>query len=347
LSGQGEAGAATVHRVLLRASRRLGRILPALIAGLTLLGWTAACGADIGKANFQRTTVPAQPGSGGQGEVSTGAITDPAVAAAALREVDPCPLLAKDSLAELGTVGEPRPEGFDQCGTEVTDPGGKTIKLSLRLGDSVISVDQASGNVGGLALIERKQDTEGCFVTALTSRKPNLGIQVQVSYGGGDPCRPGHVVLQKVVKKLHEQPAMLPLAPGSLVSVDPCTVIDDAVLTEVLGTGADKSVTNLHTCSWSGRGPSLQLYLRQGYLPSADVGTTPVDLGGGVSGFQVVRAKDTAMCTIIWGHRPTSDRQGEVVSLDYTNYRGDAATDDACGKTMKLARNVVGKLPKP
>jgi hypothetical protein len=68
------------------------------------MGAVTACGPDLGKANFQRTTVSARPGSDGQ--VSTGPITDPAVSLAALRVVDPCPLVYKTGLVDLAAPGK-------------------------------------------------------------------------------------------------------------------------------------------------------------------------------------------------------------------------------------------------
>ena len=56
---------------------------PFLFAGLLVL---TACGPDLGKQNFPRTTVTASAQSSG------GEITDPAVALTALRTIDPCGL---------------------------------------------------------------------------------------------------------------------------------------------------------------------------------------------------------------------------------------------------------------
>jgi hypothetical protein len=66
------------------------------------------------------------------------------------------------------------------------DAGGKTIKVTVELGATLgVSESKVNGVVEGLPQIEDKQDNSTCYVTALTSRSPVLGITVNVSYPGG------------------------------------------------------------------------------------------------------------------------------------------------------------------
>ncbi|WP_177242475.1 DUF3558 domain-containing protein [Amycolatopsis marina] len=321
------------------------RRLPTVALGLVLALVLVACGGqDLGKANFQRTTVPAEPGSGSQGEVPTGPITDPAVAAEALRLVDPCPLVGPDVLSELGTPGEPRVSGWDRCANTAQDAGGKKVSVSLQLGD-LLGLEKPTGNVEGLPLAENSLEEGNCFVSALTSRDPDLGITAQVKYEGGDPCRAGRTVLQKVITMLRAEPATVEQPEGSVVGLDPCTGLDDAATGDVLTGEVDKRATSLHDCTWNSRGTDLTLGYRLGHLPSVQDAAEEVDLGGGVTGYQKVTSPDSAQCAISWVHRPIDETLGELVALEYRNRDADAKTDDACGKAKVLATKVAAGLP--
>ncbi|WP_157357473.1 DUF3558 family protein [Amycolatopsis nigrescens] len=317
------------------------RYVLTVLAGFAVV---TGCGPDLGKANFPRTTVPAAA-TGGQS--ADGKINDPAVAIAALRTVDPCGLVDAAAVADLGAPGKQDPFGLDKCSNEVTDAGGKTIRISVQLGEPLIGVDNdISGTVEGLPLIERKQDTAACFVTAVTARAPDLGVTVQTRYEGGDPCRPGRSVLQKVLKKLRDKPAQYPQQQGSLMPVDLCTTADDAAVTELLGKDIKKEPFGLHGCTWTpnGSGPNATLNFRVATTPGTSDGTE-VDLGGGVKGFQKSRSESAAQCNIVFQHRPTTNGEGELVSFDYNNYLADAGSEDACGKALKVVKAVVPKLP--
>ncbi|WP_162830164.1 DUF3558 domain-containing protein [Amycolatopsis palatopharyngis] len=318
---------------------------PVIVLGLVLAFALQACaGQDLGKANFQRSTVPAAPGSGSQGEVPTGPIADPAVAAEELRLIDPCPLVGAEALAELGVPGEPNSSGWDRCANQVRDAGGKKISISLQLGD-LLGLAKPTGSIEGLPLVESSFEESDCFVSAFTSREPDLGITAQVSYEGGDPCRAGRTVLQQAIKTLRADPVKLDAPEESLIRVDPCAGIDDAAVSEILTGEVSKAATGLHDCAWNSSGPDLTLGFRLGYPPSAEEGAEEVDLGDGLTGYQRMSVQDSAQCMVVWLYRPIDETQGEVVSLDYTNYNTDAASDDPCGKAGTLARKVVAALP--
>lgn len=338
-----------MHDVSNRArTARFRRVAGAVFAGLAITGALAGCaGEDLAKANFQRTTVPPDPGSGGSGPVPTGPINDPAVAAETLRTVDPCPLLSDGALGSLGAPGDRMPSGITRCRAEVRDAGGKTVKVSLELGGFLIgSADDANGGVEGLPQIEKKQDDTHCSVAALTSKEPVIGIEVSVDYPGGEPCRPGRTVLQQVVKDLHGSPTKFPEAKGSLIPVDPCTTVDDGVIAEVIPGEVRKQATGLRGCDWKERGPNVTVEFRSAYAPTAGSDGEQVDLGEGRVGFQK-QASGGQECTVKWQHRATGeDGDDEVVVVGYLNY-GTEGADDPCGRSLKVAQNVAAKLPKP
>jgi hypothetical protein len=303
---------------------------------------TAACGPDLSKQNFPRTTVTASA------TPDDGPITDPAVSTAALRTVDACGLLDATTLAGLGTIeaGQQDASGLGECDNAVTDAGGKEITFDLKLGDFAIkATDQSGGTLEGLPVGVDKLDDTSCTVTAYTSQTDSSGITLQVDYQGGDPCGAGQTALQKVLQGLHGNPRQLPQPPGTLLPVDFCTLIDDTTLTNVLGRGSERSFYGLHGCSWSGGAAGGYLYYDDTGDPATDDGVTKVDLGGGVSGYQKLDTTAGKRCTISWLHRPTQDGNGEVVTFEYDNYHDDAGNDDACGKALTAAKAVLPKLP--
>ncbi|SFO92640.1 Protein of unknown function [Amycolatopsis arida] len=316
--------------------------MPAVLLGLAL----AACaGPDLGKANFPRTTVPVEPGAGGQGRAPTGPITDPAVATEALRLVDPCALVEADVLRELGQADEPRPSGWDRCATRIRDAGGKTARISLQLGDPVANARDATAAIAGLPLVEREQDDGTCFASAVTSRDPNLGISAQVTYEGGDPCRAGRTVLDKVIATLGDQPPRRSPEPGSLLGVDPCAVLDAGVMSAV-GVSEKHQASGLHGCSWRDTGPAVLLDLRLGVPPRGGDGKEPVDLGGGVTGYRERGVAGLGKCTITWQHRPAGDDLGELVAVDYSWPGAEVDDVDPCGKARTLVDAVRAALPR-
>jgi hypothetical protein len=201
-----------------------------------------------------------------------------------------------------------------------------------------------NGVVEGLPRIEDKQDNSTCYVTALTSRSPVLGNTVNVSYPGGDPCKPGTAVLQKVVKRVHGTTPKYNVAKGTLLTVDPCASLDDSAAKEAAPAAKKRAI---HSCSWNGSGPNLLLDLRRGATPIEGDGHQKVDLGGDVSGFQKIKTAGASQRTVKWQHRPLGNDTGETAIVDYTYYSGDASKDDPCGKAVKLAKNVLPRLPKP
>lgn len=301
---------------------------------------STACGPDLGKQNFPRTTVTASV-------APNGPITDEAVSLVSLRTVDACALLDKSTLGSLGTVQSDSLDSssLGECSVDLTDTGGKELSLDLQLDEIAINTGDATGTVEGLPLLIDGPDDDSCTVTAVTSRNPSYGVSVHVTYTGGDPCGAGQTGLQNIVQRLHNNPARLPQPAGSLIAVDFCTLVDQDTVTNALGRGSDESPYGMHGCSWSGGTATGYLDYSIKDAPDARGGGTPVDLGNGVTGYQVLETNTGRRCFIDWLHLPTGDGEGEVVSFQYSNYHDDAGNDDACGKSATLVRAVMPRLP--
>ncbi|MFI6029962.1 DUF3558 domain-containing protein [Amycolatopsis magusensis] len=322
-------------------------------AAVLLLGSVAGCGADLARSNFQRTTVPPEPGgSGGTGPAPAGEITDAAVSAKALRLIEPCALLSAETFTGIGTPAEPRPSGWDRCAADVTDAGQKKIKISLEIGGIIIGpIEDAKTAVEGLPQLEKK-DGDTCTVTAVTSKEPKSGIVLQVDYIGGDPCGAGRTAMQRLVKNLHSNPKKHPEPPGTVVGVDACASVDTAVVAEALGGKPNAPLAvGLHGCSIRSRTPQVMINFRPTSAPAEEEGSSPVDLGGGVQGFAKTRVDDEPECTVTWQHRVIGKDEydldlAEQAEVDYNGGDGTPESDKSCDKAVKVAKSVVAKLPK-
>lgn len=310
---------------------------------LLAVALTTACGPDLGKQNFPRTTVTASAAP------VDGPIDDPAVTLDVQRVVDPCALMDPASLATLGTPDEGARYSDDlgECHDQLTDAGGKQLTLALTLGDLLISSSDPEGTIEGLPLQVDKVDDTSCIASAFTDRNPGLGISVQVGYEGGDSCGAGQTALQKVLQRMHNNPTRLEQSKGTLLPLDFCTLIDDGTITSTLGKGSKGAAYGLHGCSWDGGNASAYFDYRETYAPTAEEDGRQVDLGNGITGYQQLETNAGKRCTIKWLHRPTKDDQGEVVSYQYENYHDDAGADDACGKALTAVKAALPKLPSP
>lgn len=323
------------------------RRLPKLFLLVTALALPlTACGQDLGKSNFARTTVPAAAGTG---QVADGPITDPAVAADVLRTIQPCQFLTKDALGALGlgTVeDDPSPSSiaFDTCRNKVKDPGGKEIRLELEIGGTLVPrADKTTGQTGGLPLRVNKTDDTDCTVAAMTALNPDRALAVSVTYDG-DPCRPGQALAAAVVQKVHNSPEKYSTPAGTVLTADPCAMADTAVVASAVP-AAKPAPSGLHSCEWRDRGPAVTVGFLPGLPPIVGDGYSKVDLGNGVTAFQKQETGGSARCRVQWQHRPW---QGDDVELAQVDYQGYADNDsDPCGKAVTVAKNVVTKLPEP
>jgi len=297
---------------------------------------TAACGPDLAKQNFPRTTVSAP--------ATAGPVNDDVVSVANLRTIDACGLLDASTLAALGTVNPDSTDFYElgQCDVDLTDAGGKKLSLDLQLADIVIS-PKTTGTVEGLPL-QSTDENGGCDLAAVTDKTESLAMTMRVTYAGGDACGAGRTALQQVLQRLHTNPPRAAQPAGSLIPLDFCALVDDATIDNTLGRGSEKSFYGLHGCSWSGGLATGYLKFDTGSAPSTEDGEQ-VDLGG-VPGYQKMDTTAGKRCTIEWQHRATQDGEGENVSFQYNNYHDDAGNDDACGKAQIVVKSLVPKLPR-
>lgn len=321
-----------------------------MIACVAVLLLAGCDGQDLTRENFPRTIVRAEPGSGGAGSVPAGPFDDPALAPGALRGVDACQVLSAERVSQLGTAEEPR-EGAapDQCSVSITDPGGKKLDVTLRLGEGMLgTMDKATGGLEGLPLVESQlEDNATCFVKVLASERPMMGLGVQLRYPGGEACGAGRKVMAKVVQLLKTGPAKVEGGAGSLLTVDPCAQVDDKVAGAAVGEEARKLPVGLYGCMVTGRGgPTGHVQFRFATPPTEEKNSTQVPLSDSVKALLTYENPDDARCKAEWLHQADSKDEIEVVEVSYSDYTGDDDAEVACQKVTELAKSVVAKLPE-
>lgn len=318
------------------------------VAALLLV---AGCGTqvDTSKVTYPRSTVPA-----GQAPTVTSSGTEPPVAKAndpaftpeKLRAIDPCQLLDEDVLEDFGEPAEVNRGGFDECANYMADRKGQELNITVTLGDSVGNAVDADQNISGLPAMENTLDSgDACFVTVITSTSPNLGIVVQVGGKADDLCGVGKAVMVSVVDRIRADPPVYDQVKGSLAEVEPCPLFTPEQLTEPLGGKADPRPFDLHQCSWSSQAASLDVRMRIGFDPDKGNSGSPVDLGGGVKGYQEKTVSSTATCDVEWKHRPYAGDEAEIVSLKFEK-RAPAEGEDPCVPAQALAKSLISALPK-
>lgn len=327
---------------------------PALAAGMALAVVVAGCTSG--------STASGDDSPAGTSGTSTSTntkpqIDDPAVASAALRTVDPCALLNETTLAELGTVvpDSASSSEWGECGVEVNDANGKTIELSLSVGDQIILVDDPTEELEGLPLVVDGDDPESCWVSVVTSYEEELAVTFNVDYPGGDGCAAGKTALTKVVQALHNSPPQYQQPAGSVLTAEPCAVADKTAVETALETKTFVEPKNLHQCDlWSGDGttfPQVSVRFYLGLRPDPATDGEPVDLGG----VQAVQLKDedtVISCDVLWQHieTPSEDEAegyGELVSVMYSDDKESGLdTATACEKAVAVAKTVAPSLKK-
>ncbi|WP_158843381.1 DUF3558 family protein [Saccharothrix deserti] len=331
--------------------------MPRLVAVLSAILLLAGCaGADLAKQRFPRTTIPANAENvSDPSETATrntpapdGKPVDPAFAADKLRLTDPCELLDEDVLKRFGTPGDRSRSGFSRCSNFMKDKAGKDLAVTVELGQTMTSeLKNADKQLAGLRSHEQTLENSACFVSVITQEKPGLGITVQIGYEDGDACAPGREVAESVVKQIKDRAATRTAAKGSLITLDPCTLPDKAAVDAAAGADYRLYPYGLHSCAWVGDDRELSLGFRETFIPDDrefDKGQTEVDLGGGVTGYQVSSTTAFPSCEVKWVQLAGDDNDGELVEVKSAGPK--ESQFDRCASAVAFAKALVGKIPK-
>ncbi|MFI6210670.1 DUF4328 domain-containing protein [Nocardia brasiliensis] len=200
-----------------------------------------------------------------QGDSAAGTLT---ADADMLRLIDPCTLLDQGALDLIGPGPAPEPGQWGEC----VRPERRTAKYDtdsplvwVRAGWTYF--DAPSRPVGetsfGLTMVE--PDRGGGCVRQVATTEGN-GIEIEVSeLPNGRDCEIATNLVPRVLARLAHSTSRVQSAPGSLIGVDPCTLVDPSVLRRAVGDERNRSMkTGVHVCRHSGNQTSLQITLGSG-----------------------------------------------------------------------------------
>ncbi|MBB5893877.1 hypothetical protein ACFFS4_22675 [Kutzneria kofuensis] len=316
------------------------RLACAVLAAAAVL---TACssGVDTTRSVSARTTVATAATGGDSGPV------DPAFAEAKLRAVDPCGLLDTKLLGNVGTPGgKPSGDPFRGCQATVT-VNGQQLSVTVTLGDAVPEWDRDAIPLDGMRVLEARQNTS-CTDKAVTQSSPTRAIVVRTeAKGGGEPCATGRQVLSGVIARIRTAPPQIQAGSSVVAGTDPCTLIDKATVTSIVGPQPRLDSESLYDCAWRQNGITLEVYAKIGLdpaVPGFDTPPTPVDLGG-VSAYRSDTSTAYPSCTVQWADRPLSQQRGEIVTVYVANGQKIAGFD-TCGQAVAAGKIVAAKLPK-
>jgi len=314
--------------------------LLAAVAPVALAGCAGQGGDDLSKVTYPRTVVPP---AGQQPGADSGRLS-----AEGLRLIDPCGLLDPAVLAEFGVPDDNVGQDFDGCRNYMSDAGGASLNLSVRVGDPLTSsdVDKASEPIG--EFLARTTTVEGaCFVTlVMDGVDPPVGVTVQSGYQTADPCPAARAVAADAARRLPTTAPVRQPVSASLLPLDPCT-LPGALPGTAVPRAASPDAFGLHQCSW--RNPDgAELELEFGYRDDparqpAPPAPEPVDLGGGVTGHQVRTEQTFPQCKLSWLHLAGGAGEGEVVDIEVRDIRDTGL--DVCGAAVTFAKGLLPKLP--
>ncbi|QFU94459.1 serine/threonine-protein kinase [Amycolatopsis sp. YIM 10] len=243
-----------------------------------------------------------------------------------LLRADPCKVLDSEY------TPEERPSYTYRC--QYT--GTKNVAFDLVLGDAL----QTTGIRTSPTVIDGQgvllnDISGGCEAMVRLPTRPGSSVMIYNSSRDGDPCAIAETALTEALKRLRDPVVDRQTQPGSLLPVDPCTVLDDATAQKIAGSAVKAAPQALRRCEWATQ-DTLSVTLDRGY---PDTEGAEVDLGG----ISARQNKTGSTCTLSWTHLPSGDRESDNVRLSYYSATGD----NACEKANEAAKAVIPKLPKP
>jgi hypothetical protein len=292
----------------------------------------------------------------------------PANAAADLvgdpRTADPCSLLTVNSLSPYGKVFlEPNLGTFARCDLDTTLPaGGGTIVTSLELTapEEYPAVPPTAGRLGEIQ--RPNADSGKCRRYFVLPDLKLVSVSSVRADGAAAPqlCAMSDAVVGDAYAKVVSGPIARraqAFPPGSLATIDACTLVDDATLRQTAGPDypVDRYFGNW-ACAWGHDAESVDLY----YDRQWPLATNPPDgqtrtTAGGRLAYVDPHESDGNTCDVTVRYRTytpvlpalegTPGQRDEVVLVEFTDDANQGHLDVICARAQSLATVVASRLP--
>ncbi|WP_197318700.1 serine/threonine-protein kinase [Saccharomonospora sp. NB11] len=250
-----------------------------------------------------------------------------------LRRVDPCIPLAHVRTPSWGAlIPDTSPYSLDSCYYRGTKSGSVQLRLATRF-NAATPVQSADGRTIHLDTLT------GCEASIQLPEHPDYALSVQDAVT--DSCEDVQAALEQALDRLRSDDVLADYPADSAYPLDPCQLLDDAVVREVLGP-ARPTFEGLHVCRW-GENKSVRVRVAPGLSGGYEtdgVETRQVSLNGVDA--EVFFPERQSYCGVRWAHRPVDDRRVEEIDVVYSEMEEPVP----CEPAQQLATEIASALPR-
>jgi hypothetical protein len=264
----------------------------------------------------------------------TAADPDPATAGAnldptsleTLRRTDPCKVLNDVTVPSAGKLRTDTSSLYlGQC--DFRTRSGE--KISVKLAEPVyIEGGRPTEDLDGRLVLFTEISGSTCDASVQIPAHPELGVTALA-----ETCGLAKTTLGKVLERIRGG-TPYDLAPGTLLALDPCTVVDRTATAQAIGPVREVKPKRLRECEWTAPA-SLTLTFDKYPFAVPETGS-PVDLGG----VTATRLATGDGCSVSWSRRHLDDREAEHVRIRAQK------TGGACAEAVAFGKALAAKLPR-
>lgn len=263
------------------------------------------------------------------------------------RLIATCALLGPDVIGDLGQPVAAEPIESAVCETRFVESDGRQTRLRVRVGIPVAADKPLSEQVAGRTVLDTTAQAGSCGRALPMRAGAALGVEVTISAPEGDSCGTAAAALRSVATRLVLDPPQAKLPNPSVVRLDPCAAVAQALLDTRLGPGVRPTPGDVHTCAWTGASTELTVRLTEAERVDTDPKYTTLFVDGGKLGdFDSARRIDPdGTCVTVHLVRSTVAGRGELIAVSARPSAG-ARADTACATTEAVLTGVVDAVRK-
>ncbi len=325
-------------------------VLPRVVAAVAVV-FLSACTAKVGGLPVAATTLPEKPD-----ELTSEVVFDD------LTTVAPCSLTDLEAFEAFGVAEFTTPESLDYCAVRVNDTAGADVIISIGAFGVLSAQPELEGKRvkdvdGGMWV--GQQDDAPSFCSQLLVFPDDVTMQVSGSVydGSADTCPMVEAGMDKAIEIIadeaveHRDPAR-----DSLLTIDPCTLVEDddvAAVPGLEGVSRGDEYPGKHTCFWEqSPGSPVNVRLQFGAGPEPGVysqGGAEGLVGGRQSATnRYPEVGENSYCSVETAHIEFDEIEGEdafEVASVYARAPG-GQVDAACATATAVAELVWPELPR-